>query len=67
MCLINVKETLQNRLPRMIDMILDPVKPEMQLNPKIKDFFKFDNSKELKDIKILQYKNMGPITFPLAQ
>ena len=33
----------------------------------VDDFFKVDNSKELKDIKILQYKNMGPIKFPLAQ
>ncbi len=52
---------------RMIDMILDPVKPEMQLNPKIKDFFKFDNSKELTDVKVSNYKHMGKISFPLAQ
>ena len=52
---------------RIIDMILDPVKPEMELNPKIKDFFKFDNSKDLKDVKVINYKHMGKIEFPLAQ
>ncbi len=52
---------------RIIDMILEPTKPEMVLNPKIKDFFKFDNSIELKDVKVNNYKHMGKIEFPLAQ
>ena len=37
---------------RMIDMILDPTTPELWLNPEIKDFFDFDNSRELKDVKV---------------
>lgn len=41
--------------------------PELWLNPEINDFYKFDNSKDLKDIKIKNYKHMGPIRFPLAQ
>ena len=52
---------------RMIDMILNPVKPEMWLNPEIDNFFDFDNSKELKDVKVLNYKHMGKIEFPIAQ
>jgi len=52
---------------RIIDMILEPVKPEMKLNPEIKDFFQFDNSKDLKDVKVLNYKHMGKINFPIAQ
>ena len=52
---------------RMIDMILDPVKPEMWLNPEIDNFFDFDNSKELKDVKVSNYKHMGKIEFPIAQ
>ena len=52
---------------RIIDMILNPEKPEMWLNPEIDDFFKFDNSKELKDVKIKTYKHMGKIEFPIAQ
>lgn len=52
---------------RMIDMILDPTTPELWLNPEIKSFFDFDNSKELKDVKIKKYKHMGKLTFPIAQ
>lgn len=41
--------------------------PKLWINPDIKDFFEFDNSKELKDIKIEGYEHMGPIKFPLAK
>jgi thymidylate synthase len=41
--------------------------PELWLNPEIKDFFEFDNSKDLKDIKVLKYKHHGKINFPISQ
>ena len=41
--------------------------PELWLNPEIKNFYEFDNSKELKDIKIRKYKHHGKISFPIAQ
>ena len=41
--------------------------PELWINPAIKDFKNFDNSLDLKDIKIINYKHMGPIKFPLAK
>ena len=41
--------------------------PKLWINPEIKEFKDFDNSKELKDIKVVDYKHMGPIKFPLAQ
>ena len=41
--------------------------PELWLNPEINDFYEFDNSKELKDIKFLNYKHHGKISFPIAQ
>ena len=41
--------------------------PMLWINPEIKDFFAFDNSKELKDIKVEGYEHMGPIKFPIAQ
>ena len=41
--------------------------PKLWLNPEIKDFYKFDNSRELKDIKIVDYKHHGKITFEIAQ
>ena len=52
---------------KIIDMIFDPTKPELVLNPNINDFFLFDNSKDLKDIKIKNYKHMGKIKFPITQ
>ena len=45
----------------------DLAAPKLWLNPEIKDFYKFDNSRELKDIKIVDYKHHGKIEFPLAQ
>ena len=41
--------------------------PKLWINPDIKEFKDFDNSIELKDIKVVDYKHMGPIKFPLAQ
>lgn len=41
--------------------------PKLWLNPDIKDFYKFDNSKDLKDIKIEGYKDMGPIKMDISQ
>ena len=52
---------------KIIDMIFDPTKTELILNPDIDDFFLFDNSKDLKDIKIKNYKHMGKIKFPITQ
>ena len=61
------KYQLLDTKARIIDMILNPETPEMVLNPEIDDFFKFDNSLELKDVKVLKYKHMGKINFPIAQ
>lgn len=41
--------------------------PDLWLNPNVKDFYDFDNSKECQDVKVLNYKNHGKINFPLAQ
>ena len=41
--------------------------PKLWLNPEIKDFYDFDNSKDLKDIKVLDYRHHGKISFPIAQ
>ena len=41
--------------------------PTLWINPEVNDFFKFDNSKDLKDIKVVGYEHMGPIKFPIAQ
>ncbi len=41
--------------------------PKLWLNPEIKDFFDFDNSRDIKDIKLIDYQHMGKISFPIAQ
>ena len=41
--------------------------PTLWINPEVRDFYKIDNSRDLKDIKIVGYEHMGKITFPIAQ
>lgn len=41
--------------------------PELWLNPEVKNFYDYDNSKELKDVEIKNYKHMGKIKFPISQ
>lgn len=36
--------------------------PKLWLNPEIKNFYDFDNSKELKDIKLEGYQHLGKLT-----
>lgn len=41
--------------------------PKLWLNPEVTDFFEFDSSAECKDVKLIDYKHMGKISFPIAQ
>lgn len=41
--------------------------PELWLNPEVTDFYDFDHSTECKDVKVLNYKHHGKISFPIAQ
>ena len=41
--------------------------PKLYINQEIKDFFKFDNSKELKDIKLENYEHQGRISMPVTE
>lgn len=52
---------------RIIDLILEPTIPTLELSDEVEDFFDYDNSKEIKHVKVRNYKHMGKITFPLAQ
>lgn len=52
---------------RIIDIILNPTKPELVLDQSIDNFFDFDNSRELKHIKVKGYKDMGKLPMPIAQ
>lgn len=41
--------------------------PKLWINPDVKDFFKFDNSKELKDIRLENYEHQGKIIMPVTE
>ena len=63
---VNQVEGIKEQIERG-DTLEDLPAPELWLNPEIKDFYEFDNSKELKDIKIGKYKHHGKISFPISQ
>ncbi|MBQ6570866.1 thymidylate synthase [Candidatus Saccharibacteria bacterium] len=44
-----------------------PPAPTLWLNPEIKDFYAFDNSRELKDIRLDDYQNLGRIIMPVTE
>lgn len=41
--------------------------PKLWINPDITDFFKYDNSKELKDIQLVDYQHQGKIKMPVTE
>ena len=52
---------------KIIDIVESKEKPYLWLDENVKDFFAFDNSRELKHSKVKSYKHMGKIDFPIAQ
>lgn len=63
-------ETLSKNSEKMlsaINIVLSEEKPYLWINPEIKDFYEYDNSRDLKDIKVKEYKHMGKIKFPISQ
>ena len=44
-----------------------PPAPRLWINPDITDFYKFDNSRDLKDIKLENYENLGVIKMPVTE
>ena len=44
-----------------------PKPPTLWLNPKVHDFYDFDSSKDLKDIKLIDYQNLGTIKMPVTE
>ena len=63
---VNQVEGIKEQIRRM-DELGDFDAPTLWLNPDVKNFSDYDNSKELKDVKILNYKHHGKIKFPIAQ
>ena len=44
-----------------------PKAPKLWINPEIKDFYQFDNSRELKDIRLENYQHGGRIIMPVTE
>ena len=44
-----------------------PKAPTLWLNPEIKDFYDFDSSRALNDIKLVDYENLGTIKMPVTE
>ena len=63
---VNQIDGIKEQIKRF-DELGDKDAPTLWLNPEIKDFYEFDNSKELKDIKIKNYEHLGPIKFEVAK
>ena len=63
---VNQVEGIKEQIERF-DTLEDLPAPKLWINPEIKNFFEFDNSKDCKDIKVVDYKHHGKISFPLAQ
>ena len=63
---VNQVNGIKEQIKRF-DELGDKEAPTLWLNPKIKDFYEFDNSKELKDIKVENYEHLGPIKFEVAK
>lgn len=63
---VNQLEGIKEQIKRG-EELEDLPAPELWLNPEIIDFYEFDNSKELKDIKIRKYSHHGKISFPIAK
>lgn len=56
-----------NRYDEAVKSDALPSAPTLWLNPAIKDFYDFDNSRELKDIKLENYENLGAIKMPVTE
>ena len=63
---VNQIEGIKTQIERG-ETLEDLKAPELWLNPEVTNFFDYDNSKECKDVKLLNYKHHGKIRFPLAQ
>ena len=63
---INKVDGIKEQINRF-DTLEDLKAPQLWINPEVTDFFKIDNSSDLNDIKVKNYKHHGKIKFPIAQ
>ena len=63
---VNQVDGIKEQIERY-ETLPDLPAPELWINPEVTDFFKIDNSKDIVDIKVKNYKHHGKISFPIAQ
>lgn len=63
---VNQVDGIKEQIKRF-EILEDLPACELWINPDIKDFFEFDNSSSLNDIKIKNYKHHGKIEFPISK
>ena len=66
----NQIEGIREQISRYDKAVKDgtlPEAPKLWLNPEIHDFYQFDSSKKLKDIKLEGYENLGTIKMPVTE
>ncbi len=63
---VNQVEGIKEQIRRMNELG-DFSAPELWINKDVHNFKDFDNSKDCKDVKVLNYKHHGKIDFPIAQ
>ena len=66
----NQIEGIKEQIARYDKAVRDgtlPNAPKLWLNPEVKDFYQFDSSRELKDIKLEGYENLGVIKMPVTE
>lgn len=63
---INQIDGIKEQIRRM-DELGDYKAPELWLNPDVNDFFDYDNSRDCKDVQVLNYKHHGKIKFPISK
>ncbi|MDO4508275.1 MAG: thymidylate synthase [Candidatus Saccharibacteria bacterium] len=66
----NQIEGIEEQISRYDKTMADgtlPKAPKLWINPEITDFWKFDNSRELKDIRLEGYENLGVIKMPVTE
>ncbi len=61
-----IKEQISRYEKAVKDGTLPPA-PKLWINPEVKDFYKFDSSRELKDIHLENYENLGTIKMPVTE
>ena len=63
---VNQIDGIKEQLRRMKELGDYPA-PDLWINKDVKNFYDYDNSKDCKDVKILNYKHHGKINFPIAK